>query len=76
MDSWWNGVATGLILIGLGALLFLPPYFSSRRTGEPLIEHRMIGGYNGVIGFAALGVGVVILVVSLIAVAWLQVAGR
>ncbi len=76
MDSWWNGVGTGVIVIGLGAVAFLPAYLSSRRTGQPFVGHREIGGYNGVVGIVAMGVGVVILVVSLIGLVWFQVADR
>lgn len=76
MESWWNGAGTGAILIGLGALAFLPPYLSSRRTGAPFVEPRMIGGYNGVVGIVTMAAGVVILVVSLIGLAWLYLSGR
>lgn len=76
MDSWWNGVGTGVLTIGLGAFLFVPTYRSWRRKGEPFVEPRIIGGYNGVVGIAFMGVGVVILAVSLFGLAWLVVIGR
>ena len=74
MNSWWNGVGTGIITIGLGAFAFLLAYVPSRRTGQPFIAHRTIGGYNGVVGIVIMGVGVVILAVSLIGLVWLQIA--
>lgn len=60
-----NGIFTGLILILLGAIGFIPFFLRTQRTGAPFVDREHFGGYTGAMGLGIMGVGALILLVSL-----------